>query len=554
MKLLTIAFLFFCSFLSRAFEMKSQVSDQITDSLTYYYYIANNPKTSDEHPKAYRFYNNLKQQNLKQGDTLQAVNNLRQIAIMQNNWGDYYSSEASVVEALELMESFKIKDSIALEIMNGLYNQIGRINHALLKYDTSISYYEKALQIATKQNQKDASKNNMALVLRDKGNYAQSEAMFLEVYNSYLASSDSLHIARALNNLAKVRSKINHPEALNNLMKALDIRLRHNDVIGSYSSYKNLASHYRDRNNNKKALTYANEALRVAKEIKQASFLEDALSLVIGLSEDANIIAYKHLKDSLDTAKQIQENKNALLKYNVEAEQKKVHEGELQKEKAERKTLLTQGLLVFIVLLSVLLYVMVRTRHKKEKLQEVYITEARISKKVHDEVANDVYHVMAKVQSKSGVVGEDVIDDLEHIYNKTRDISKEHGIIDLGSHFEETIKDLLYSYKNDQVSVMTKGLQTISWDAISEIQKTTIYRVLQELMTNMKKHSAASVVMISFSQNNTGIHLIYKDNGKGCVLKKQTGLQNTESRMASINGSIRFESDINDGFKAILRI
>ena len=114
MKLLTMAFLFFCTFLSKAYEIKNQASVQETDSLTYYYYIANNPKSSAEHPKAYKFYINLKQHNLKQGDTLQAVNNLRQIAIMQNNWGDYYSSEASVVEALKLMGPFKIKDSTAL--------------------------------------------------------------------------------------------------------------------------------------------------------------------------------------------------------------------------------------------------------------------------------------------------------------------------------------------------------------------------------------------------------------------------------------------------------
>jgi hypothetical protein len=114
MKLFVITFLFFSKFLSIASPIKKEVVFQDTDSLTYYYYIANNPKSSAEHPKAYKFYINLKQHNLKQGDTLQAVNNLRQIAIMQNNWGDYYSSEASVVEALKLMGPFKIKDSTAL--------------------------------------------------------------------------------------------------------------------------------------------------------------------------------------------------------------------------------------------------------------------------------------------------------------------------------------------------------------------------------------------------------------------------------------------------------
>jgi signal transduction histidine kinase len=551
MKLFTIAFLFFSTSLSNASLNKKEVVFQETDSLTYFYYIANNPKISTQQPKAYAFYNKLKQQNLEQGDTIQAVNNLRQIAIMQNNWGDYYSSEASVVEALKLMDHVKSSDSIIVESKIGLYNQIGRINHALLKHETSLAYYNEALQIATSQKQRDAIKTNMALVHYDQGNYVQAEAEFLEVYNSYVTVGDTLHIARALNNLAKVRSKLNNPKALDNLMEALDMRLKLNDVIGRYSSYKNLAIHYQDRNDNEWALKYANEALNVAKRINQPSFLEDALSLVIGLNNDENIMAYKHIKDSLATAKQVQENKNALLKYNVEAEQKKVYEGELQKEKAEKEKLFAQSLMLGILLLAALLYVLLRARHKKEKLQQGYNTEARISKKVHDEVANDVYQVMVKVQSTPGL---DVLDDLEHIYTKTRDISKDNSLIDLSGNFEELINDLLLSYKNDTVAVVTKGVKTLNWNAVSNIKKTTIYRVLQELMTNMKKHSEASVTVISFSKHKGNIQITYKDNGKGCMLKKQVGLQNTESRMASINGSINFESQINHGFKAIMRI
>ena len=116
MKLFTIAFLFFSTFLSNASSNKKELVFQETDSLTYYYYIANNPKISAQHPKAYSFYNKLKQHNLEQGDTIQAINNLRQIAIIQNNWGDYYGSESNVVEALKLIDDVKISDSIIVEI------------------------------------------------------------------------------------------------------------------------------------------------------------------------------------------------------------------------------------------------------------------------------------------------------------------------------------------------------------------------------------------------------------------------------------------------------
>jgi len=106
MKLATITFLFFYSFFSSIYATNERVQEQNTDSLRYYYNLANYPKTSSDLPKAYKFYINLKNENLRKKDTLQAVQNFRQIAIMQNNWGDYYASESSAVEALKLLDNF----------------------------------------------------------------------------------------------------------------------------------------------------------------------------------------------------------------------------------------------------------------------------------------------------------------------------------------------------------------------------------------------------------------------------------------------------------------
>jgi len=554
MKLFTITFLFFCCFNGNATDFNNTNFSQEIDSLQYYYNLANNPKISSEHPKAYKFYNLLKQKNLENGDTIQAVYNLRQIAIMQNNWGDYYASESSVVEALKLIESVEVEDSVIIEIRIGLYNQIGRINHALLKYESALSYFKRGLQIAVSQYHIDVIKNNMALVYRDQGKFILAETEFLDVYNSNLGKGDTLRIARSLNNLGKVRSKLNNPLALKNLLEALDIRLEKNDVIGSYSSYKNLSIYYLDRDSNEEALRYANEALRVAKEINQSSYMEDALSLIIGLSRDENIISYKHIKDSLENAKQIEENKNALLKYNVEEEQKKHQESELQREIAQRKTLLAQGLAVFLILLASFLYVILRSRHKKEKLQQVYNTETRIAKKVHDEVANDVYHVMTKLQHLEQANNENLLDDLDSIYTKTRDISREHGIIDMNVDFKTHLEDLILSFRTESTNIITKNLSNIDWNKLIKTQKIAVYRVLQELLVNMKKHSEASSVMLSFHQKGKKLSINYTDNGIGSDLKKQNGLRNTENRIHSINGTITFESKLNKGFKVKIEV
>ena len=66
----------------------------------------------------------------------------------------------------------------------------------------------------------------------------------------------------------------------------------------------------------------------------------------------------------------------------------------------------------------------------------------------------------------------------------------------------------------------------------------------------MKKHSQASIVVLVFNKKNKKIEVNYKDNGVGSAEKKQNGLQNAENRIQSINGTITFDSDINQGFKA----
>ena len=160
---------------------------------------------------------------------------------------------------------------------------------------------------------------------------------------------------------------------------------------------------------------------------------------------------------------------------------------------------------------------------------------------------------MTKLQGQ-GSTQESVLDDLEGIYNRTRDISKENSAIEVGENFNELINDLLFTYKSHTVNVITRNSSKIDWDVIPDIKKTTLYRVLQELMTNMRKHSEASIVVLNFNQLNTKITIDYTDNGVGCDLVKGNGLLNTENRIKSINGTLTFTSQINKGFKAQLKI
>ena len=269
----------------------------------------------------------------------------------------------------------------------------------------------------------------------------------------------------------------------------------------------------------------------------------------MSLSSNEKIIQYKQIKDSIGRAKQVAENKYALVKYNYEAQERIANAHKLQKEKEKFNKSIYKMLVVLGIMFTIFLYFILKYRHRKDKLQEVFNTETRISKKVHDEVANDIYHAMTKLQNNSNN-SDDLLDDLEKIYNRTRDISKGISAVNVDVNFNDLLYDLLISYKSNNVSVIASNLSKTNWDDISHIKRATIYRVLQELMTNMRKHSKASLVLIRFNQTAKKLVIDYKDNGIGCKLLKNNGLLNTENRMASINGNITFETEVNNGFKA----
>ncbi|MGL4584595.1 MAG: sensor histidine kinase, partial [Flavobacterium sp.] len=80
---------------------------------------------------------------------------------------------------------------------------------------------------------------------------------------------------------------------------------------------------------------------------------------------------------------------------------------------------------------------------------------------------------------------------------------------------------------------------------LDENQKITIYRVIQELLVNMAKHSMATIVVFKFSEDKKNIKIFYSDNGVGIIhkeLKAINGLSNVENRITNIGGTFIFDS------------
>jgi organic radical activating enzyme len=99
--------------------------------------------------------------------------------------------------------------------------------------------------------------------------------------------------------------------------------------------------------------------------------------------------------------------------------------------------------------------------------------------------------------------------------------------------------------------VILKNFDDLNWSKTKSITKITIYRILQELLVNMKKHSQSTIVVIGFETKKKTSEINYSDNGIGTakMLKLKNGLKNMEYRIKNINGIITFESEFQKGFR-----
>jgi len=521
---------------------------QPIDSTSYYYNAVVYTKDFEKIIHAFDYFERESARHLRKGDTLSATYDLELLALGKYKMGFRNESEAHAIEAYKLLDHID-NDSLTLDSKKRLSNHLGMIYRSNKDYDNALLFYSKALKLNQQPEHKISIANNIANIYTDQHKYKKAVAQLYGLYDKILALENSNIKATAIDNLGYNQAKLNIPDGKKNMETALEIRLANNDLIGLFTGYQHWADYYLDRNEKNKALEYANKANRLAKKIDNPDYKLEALALLIKSEGNSRLQQYQKLNDSINRTRQSEQNNYAAVKYNVEKERRNTNAARLEKEKQKRQKLLYLGIGAFILCCAVFLYFILKSRHKKEKIIQVHNTENRISKKVHDEVANDLYHLMAKIQGDI-TVKEELLDDLEKVYNKTRDISKENNAIELQENFSEQLSDLLLSYQNEKVNIATRNISKVEWNDISEIKKTILYRVLQELMTNMRKHSDASIVVIAFQQNKKNITIEYTDNGKGCELKNKNGLQNTESRIHAIKGTIIFESQIDKGFKA----
>ncbi len=519
-----------------------------------YYYRANSQKDS-----AYYCYNYSNEIYSKLQDSAKIGENLTQMAVIQSDFGDYIGSDKIGIQALNYLDVNNI------EYLSSIYNCLAINSKSQKDYEEAIYWYDKALKIAKNRQDTIGILNNKALVFRYLKKYDESILILSNFLKDTLLEIRPKTKARILDNRAYAQwLKNNNSDVLDDFLLAKEIREEVKDSMGLITSYAHFSDFYM-LSNKKIAIEYASKMNQMSIRQKSPRDQLEALQKLIKLDNSLRIkgyfTEYIRISDSLISAEKHAENKFAKIKFDSEKNreenlQLKIvnanKELELEKEKTRNIIGSVSSGAVVLGLLGFLYYR--KQKHIQEKRAEVYKTETRLSKKLHDEVANNVVNIMNKVQYTEEPK-EQLLDDLEKVYLLTRDISHQNNPIETGVNFKNSLKNLLTSFNNNSTTIILKNISEVKLEEISKEKQIEIYRILQELLVNMKKHSEASLVAIIFNRKKNDYFINYSDNGKGISeshLRLKNGLKNVETRIKSINGLITFETSLNNGFKAFI--
>jgi len=293
----------------------------------------------------------------------------------------------------------------------------------------------------------------------------------------------------------------------------------------------------------------------------------DALRLLIDLNPKDKyhnyVESYLRINDSINNAILKAKNQFAKIIYDTDKTRDanlllnaKVAEDALRiaKETYRRNLgILISSLLVISVLFIVFNW---RQRIKIASFNATTKTENRISKKVHDEMANDISNIKTLVKnhlSTNVPVKKQLLNMLDTTYLNARDIASETGDVIFSESFGNDLKNLLMQHNNENIKIIT-NLSSLNSLKMDNHKKVAIYRILQELMVNMNKHSNATRVIIAHKKEGKRNEIRYTDNGIGSdIIKKNNGLENATSRMDDIKGSFSFKTSKGNGFKAFLK-
>lgn len=519
---------------------------------------------------------------------------LLSMAIAQKNVKDYTGSEVTTIRALKCFEGsenyFQLFSS---------YNNLGIISSELGRYEDAIKYHESAYEYAKKivasPSSQVISLNNLGLTYEKKGVYLEAIEVYKKAltYKEVMAKSPGFY-AIILDNIAYAKFRLGDfrelPDLFYKPLKICDTIANTKDNVKAKISIKlHLAEYFRSTGALEKSKKCAIDVRMLAKKHDYNADLLSALLLLSKVSEGKealfNAQRYIHLNDSLQQQERTTRDQFARIRFETDILEE-------EKEKVTKQKELLILVIAGILLLAILLFVIFKQQQRNKELifaqeqrkanEEIYrlmlsqqvkleegrqLEKRRVSEELHDGVLGRLFGTRLGLDGLNQRQGDDQAPKRGEYISELASIEKEIRRIshDLSSNtfisevaFVEVVEKLVREHSEiHKLGYEFENHPAIIWEEIKDAVKINIYRIIQEALQNIAKHSQAKNVEIRFDIVADQIKITILDDGIGFKkynIKKGIGLKNISSRVKEIKGSVSFTNNEGPGAKVVVTL
>lgn len=363
---------------------------------------------------------------------------------------------------------------------------------------------------------------------------------------------------------------------------------------GKYYNLVNKGNVYRQKGETETTI----QLLEEAKEFLPPNFQKKNLKILYGLlaadyekiGDKDTSLKYLRLQIKYSDSINLDAQNINLIKYQTSEKELKILEQEKEtlKQQAQKRQI-TIGLTATLFLGSIIAFLIYRNTKRKQHIAEqdrelqIQKTEKvlkekeietinamvsgqekerlRLAGELHDNLGSTLATVrmqienlernLTKVEDPKALLNK-THSLVNEVYDKVRSISHERnsgvmakdGLLPAVQKLARTVSNA----NSLTIDVQDFGLE----NRIANELEITIFRIIQELVTNIVKHAHATEANISLTQHDNELNIMVEDNGKGFIAEKfqdkdGMGLGSIERRIEHLDGAMEVDSTIGRG-------
>jgi two-component system, NarL family, sensor kinase len=530
------------------------------------------------------------------------INNLSALANAYDRQAELYIYQGRFDDALKMIYSeLKIGEQLK-DSTNIIFSYINLANFysKLLNYSKALQYNKKAIKIAVKFNdQINLSKiyTNVSAVYYSLKQYRTAIDYNLKSIDIKKRLKQGKSLDSNYDNLGNCYCELGeYNKAIHFYKKSIEIKKENGEKESLAIVYNNIGNLCFDKKYYNRALYYYKKGLNSAEALANKLILLELYHniyrsyAILGKLVDAVSFNNKYIsiRDSLDIAYRNAMNFKDVYQEEQRKNQLLEKDNQIKEVKLKRKNIVVFSLSGGMILLILLFFLLLRSFKLKQRTLLVEksneINEKKISELLKDQELKAISAMLDGQECERKRIAQDLHDRLGSMLSmvKLHFKSVEENI--------QVIREdnlVMYSKANNLLDEACEEVRKIANDLNSGVLnkfglipalkilhesiaatgqinievldfgfdenrleyniEINIYRIIQELICNILKHSKASEVSIQLLKKEKRLNIVVEDNGLGFDInqvknKKGMGLKNIESRVNSLNGEFNIDS------------